>query len=93
MTIELAIQPDAEREWARLDESVIRRFTQKLARERLIRPRVAKNALHGPPDFYRAQIAAPQYRLACQVNDTERRLTIVAVRSRDDVYALLAQRA
>jgi len=93
MSYELAIHPDAEREWARLDESVKRRFRQKLVRERLVQPRVAKDALHGLPDFYKIKITAPQYRVAYHVNDALKLVTLVAVSSRDDVYALLRGRA
>ena len=50
MSYELAIHPDAEREWGKLDETVKKRFRQKLQKERLINPRVAKDALHGLPD-------------------------------------------
>jgi mRNA interferase RelE/StbE len=92
MTFELAIHPLAEQEWARLDESVKKRFKQKLAKERLIAPRVAKDALHGVPDCYKIKIITPQYRLAYHVNDRANLLTILAVGSRDDLYDLLAQR-
>ena len=47
MSYELAIYPDAEREWGKLDETVKKRFRQKLRKERLIKPRVAKDALCG----------------------------------------------
>ncbi len=93
MSYELAIHPDAEREWARLDESVRRRFRQKLARERLVQPRVAKDALQGLPDFYKIKIITPQYRVAYHVDDRKRLVTLVAVSSRDDVYALLRDRS
>lgn len=93
MNYELAIHPEAEREWARLDESVRRRFKQKLLRERLITPRVAKDALHGLPDTYKIKITTPQYRLAYHVNDAARVVTILAVSTRDDVYVLLKARA
>ena len=92
MSYELAIHPRAEAEWARLDESVKRRFKQKLAKERLQTPRIAKNALHGLPDCYKIKITTPQFRLACHVDDKANRLTILAVSSRDDVYALLQLR-
>ena len=36
MSYELAIHPDAEREWGRPDEAVRRRFKQRLHKERLI---------------------------------------------------------
>ena len=92
MSYELAIHPDAEREWGKLDETVKRRFKQKLQRERLLQPRVAKDALHGLPDVYKIKISTPQFRLAYYVNNAEKCLTILAVSSRDDVYALLESR-
>ena len=92
MSYELAIHPLAEAEWARLDESVKRRFKQKLAKERLQTPRIAKNALHGLPDCYKIKITTPQFRLAYHVDDKAKRLTILAASSRDDVYAMLATR-
>ena len=92
MSYELAIHPLAEAEWARLDESVKRRFKQKLAKERLQTPRIAKDALHGLPNCCKIKITTPQFRLAYHVADKAKRLTILAVSSRDDVYALLATR-
>ena len=92
MTYELAIHPLAEAEWKRLDESAKRRFKQKLAKERLQNPRVAKDALHGVPDCYKIKITTPQFRLAYHVDDKSRLLTILAVSSRDDVYELLQAR-
>lgn len=93
MIYELAIHPEAEREWNKLDESVKKRFKQKLQKERLVQPRVAKDALHGLPDLYKVKITTPQFRLAYHVNDNTRLLTILAVSSRDDVYALLQSRS
>ena len=92
MSYELAIHPVAEREWGRLDESVKKRFKQKLQKERLIQPRIAKDSLHGLPDTYKIKITTPQFRLAYHVNDADRLVTILAVSSRDDVYALLQER-
>ena len=88
----LAIHPDAEREWARLDSAVKARFKAKLAKERLRRPRIAKDALHGLHDCYKIKITTPQFRLAYHVNDAQRVVTLLAVSSRDDVYALLEGR-
>jgi mRNA interferase RelE/StbE len=92
MRFELAIHPDAEREWGKLDEAIKRRFKQKLQKERLIQPRVAKDALHGVPDTYKIKITTPQHRLAYHVDDAARVVTILAVSTRDDVYALLRGR-
>ena len=92
MTYELAIHPLAEAEWKRLDESIKRRFKQKLAKERLQNPRVTKDALHVVPDCYKIKITTPQLRLAFHVDDKSRLLTILAVSPRDDVYELLQAR-
>lgn len=89
MIYELAIAPSAERDWSKLDETIKRRFKQKLQKERLINPRVAKDALHGLPDCYKIKITTPQFRLAYHVNDEARCVTLLAVSSRDDVYNLL----
>ncbi len=89
----LAIHPAAEREWERLDESVRKRFKTKLIKERLKQPRVAKDALHGASDLYKIKITTPQYRLAYHVNDADRLVTILAVTTRDEVYALLQDRS
>ena len=92
MIYELAIHPDAEREWSKLDDAIKRRFKQKLQKERLKNPRVAKDALHGVPDTYKIKITTPQFRLAHHVSDETQQLTILAVSSRDDVYHLLKLR-
>ena len=92
MSYELAIHPDAEREWLKLDEAIKRRFKQKLQKERLKNPRVTKDALHGVSDTYKIKITTPQFRLAYHVNDETLCLTILAVSGRDDVYDLLKLR-
>lgn len=92
MTYELAIHPEAEKEWAKLDGSIKRRFKEKFAKERLEHPRVAKDALRELPDCYKIKITTPQFRLIYHVNDAKRLLTIISVASRDDVYAELQSR-
>lgn len=92
MIYELAIHPEAEREWGKLDGSIKRRFKEKLAKERLLRPRVAKDVLRELPDCYKIKITTPQFRLIYHVNDTKRLLTILSVASRDDVYNELKSR-
>ena len=92
MNYELAIHPEAEKEWAKLDGSIKRRFKEKLAKERLKHPRVAKNALRELSDCYKIKITTPQFRLIYHVNDTKKLLTIISVATRDDVYAELRAR-
>jgi mRNA interferase RelE/StbE len=89
---ELAIHHDAEKEWAKLDGSIKRRFKEKLAKERLKHPRVVKDALRELPDCYKIKITTPQFRLIYHVNDVKRLLTILSVASRDDVYEELRTR-
>jgi len=92
MSYELAIHPAAEKEWAKLDGSIKRRFKEKFANERLKHPRVAKDTLHNLPDCYKIKITTPQFRLIYHVNDTKCLLTILSVASRDDVYEELQSR-
>ncbi len=89
---ELAIHHDAEKEWAKLDGSIKRRFKEKLAKERLKHPRVVKDALRELPDCYKIKITTPQFRLIYHINDVKRLLTILSVASRDDVYEELRTR-
>ena len=91
MLYQLAIHPAAEKEWARLGNSVTARFKTKLA-ERLQTPHVATAALSGAPNLYKIKITTPQFRLAYHVDDASKQLTILAVTSRDDVYDALAER-
>lgn len=92
MSYELAIHPEAEREWTKLDGSVKRRFKEKLTREQLITPRVAKDALRELPDCYKIKITTPQYRLVYHVDDEAGLLTILSVTTREDVYVELKKR-
>jgi mRNA interferase RelE/StbE len=92
MSYELAIHPEAEKEWGKLGGSVKRRFKEKFAKERLKHPRVAKDALRELPDCYKIKITTPQFRLIYHVNDAKRILTILSVASRDDVYDELKSR-
>ena len=83
---ELAIHAGADKEWSKLGGSIKRRLKEKLENERLINPRVVKDALRELPDCYKIKITTPQYRLIYHVNDTKRLLTILSVATREDVY-------
>ena len=89
---ELAIHAAAEKEWAKLDGSIKRRFKEKFAKERLKHPRVTKDALRELPDCYKIKITTPQCRLIYHVNDSKRILIILSVASRNDVYEELRLR-
>jgi len=92
MSYELAIHPETEKEWAKIDGSIKRRFKEKFSKERLKHPRVVKDALRELPDCYKIKITTPQFRLIYHVNDAKRLLTILSVASRDDVYEELRSR-
>ena len=92
MSHELAIHPAAEKEWAKLNGSIKRRFKEKFVKERLKHPRVAKDSLRELPDCYKIKITTPQFCLIYHVNDKKRLLTILSVASRDDVYDELQSR-
>jgi mRNA interferase RelE/StbE len=92
MTYELAIHTEAEKEWAKLDGSIKRRFKDKFAKERLMQPRVLKDALRELTDCYKIKITTPQFRLIYHVNDADRLLTILSVATRNDVYDDLRNR-
>lgn len=88
---ELAILSEAEKEWQKLDESV-RQFFKKQLEKCLDTPHIPKNRLSGYQDFYKIKLTRPQYRLVYHVDDSRRRLTIVAVASRQTIYEILTKR-
>lgn len=92
MTQELAIHLEAEREWAKRDESIKKRFKQKLKNESLANPRLAKDALHGLPDTYKIKITMPQFRWGCHIDEVRHTLIILAVSARDDFCGLIQGR-
>lgn len=92
MSYDLAIHPEAEKEWGKLDGNVKKRFKDKLTDERLVHPRVAKDALRELPDCYKIKISTPQYRLVYHVDDIARVVTILSVATREDVYRELKSR-
>lgn len=76
MSYDLAIHLDAEREWAKLDARVKRRFKENLSKERLVSPPVAKDTLRDLPDCYKIKVTTPQFRLIYCVDHEAKRLTI-----------------
>jgi mRNA interferase RelE/StbE len=91
MSYELALLPEAEREWKALDGSV-RQIFKKQLQKCLETPRIPKNQLSGYKDYYKIKLTRPQCRLVYHVDDSKRRLTIVATGSRQDIYSSLQNR-
>lgn len=91
MHYELALLPEAAREWKALDGSVKQIFKRQL-QKCLESPRSPKNQLAGYTDYYKIKLTRPQYRLVYHVDDVKRRITIIAVASRQDIYRSLEHR-
>ncbi|MFJ4192962.1 type II toxin-antitoxin system RelE/ParE family toxin [Pseudomonas sp. NPDC089534] len=87
MTYKLEFLPSAQKEWNKLGHTLRDQFKKKLG-ERLERPRIPADALHGMPDCFKIKLRASGYRLVYQVIDERIVVSVVAVgkRERSDVY-------
>jgi mRNA interferase RelE/StbE len=83
----------ARKEWDKLGETVRRQFRGKLA-ERLVHPRVPKDALRGHRNCYKIKLRGAGYRLVYRVDDHRVIITVIAVGQRegDFVYDEVAPR-
>ena len=91
MSYELALLPQAEQEWERLDGSV-RQIFKKQLQKCLETPRIPKHRLSSYKDYYKIKLTRPQYRLVYHVDDARRRLSVVAVGSRQEIHSSLQGR-
>lgn len=87
MIYRLEFLPTARKEWDKLGATVREQFKRKLS-ERLQRPRVQTDALHGMRDHYKIKLRAVGYRLVYRVEDARITVVVVAVgrREHSDVY-------
>ncbi|MDH4563400.1 type II toxin-antitoxin system RelE/ParE family toxin [Pseudomonas sp. BN411] len=76
MTYELEFLPSALKEWRKLGDTVRAQFKKKL-KERLQRPRIQGDALHGMPDCFKIKLRTAGYRLVYRVED--QRITVVVI--------------
>ncbi|MDH4874624.1 type II toxin-antitoxin system RelE/ParE family toxin [Pseudomonas sp. BN515] len=76
MTYELEFLPSALKEWRKLGDTVRDQFKKKL-KERLQRPRIQGDALHGMPDCFKIKLRTAGYRLVYRVED--QRITVVVI--------------
>ncbi|NWL80627.1 type II toxin-antitoxin system mRNA interferase toxin, RelE/StbE family [Pseudomonas taiwanensis] len=76
MTYELEFLPSALKEWRKLGDTVREQFKKKL-KERLQRPRIQGDALHGMPDCFKIKLRSAGYRLVYRVED--QRITVVVI--------------
>jgi mRNA interferase RelE/StbE len=93
MSFELQFLPSALKEWNRLGVPIRDQFKKKLA-ERLVVPRVPKDALHGLRDHYKIKLRSAGYRLVYRVEDQAVTVTVVAVGKREGgaVYEAVGKR-
>lgn len=93
MSYSLAFLPSAQKEWRKLGDTVRVQFKKKLA-ERLLRPRIASDALHGMPHHYKIKLRQVGYRLVYRVDDNVLTVLVFAVGRRDhsDVYEAAKRR-
>lgn len=87
MTYKLEFLPSAHKEWNKPGHTLRDQFKKKLA-ERLERPRIPADSLHGMPDCYKIKLKASGYRLVYQVIEERVVVSVVAVgkRERSGVY-------
>jgi len=76
MTYELEFLPSALKEWRKLGDTIREQFKKKL-KERLQRPRIQDDALHGMPDCFKIKLRTAGYRLVYRIED--QRITVVVI--------------
>jgi mRNA interferase RelE/StbE len=82
MIYELEFLPSALKEWRKLGDTVREQFKKKL-KERLQRPRVPDDALHGMPDCFKIKLRTAGYRLVYRVEDQRITVVVIGVGKRD----------
>ena len=82
MIYELEFLPSALKEWRKLGDTVREQFKKKL-KERLQRPRVPGDALHGMPDCFKIKLRTAGYRLVYRVEDQRITVVVIGVGKRD----------
>jgi len=82
MPFELALHPEALREWRKLTPGIREQFRNKLA-ERLTEPRIPASKLRGFSNRYKIKIRAAGYRLVYEVRDHELLVLVVAMGKRE----------
>lgn len=82
MSYELQFLPSALKEWRKFGAPLRQQFKKKLA-ERLIRPHVPADRLHGLELHYKIKLRSAGYRLVYAVNEASITVTVIAVGKRD----------
>ena len=85
MSYELEFEPQALRAWKKLDSVTRDQFKRKLS-ERLVNPRVPKDALHFRANHYKIKLRDKGYRLIYVGDDGRVTVVVVDVGRRDRIY-------
>ena len=81
MPFELAVHPEALREWRKLTAGIREQFKNKLA-ERLHEPGIPVSKSRGSSNRYKIKLRAAGFRLVNEVRDRELLVLVVAVGKR-----------
>lgn len=85
MSYELEFEPRALKVWKKADSVTRSQFKKKLE-ERLVGPRVPKDALHTWSNHYKIKLRDKGYRLIYRVIDNRLTVLVVDVGRRDSIY-------
>ena len=87
MTYRLEFLESAQKEWDKLGRTIKAQFRKKLT-ERLEKPDVPADALHGMPGHYKIKLRQAGYRLVYRIDGGRVTVVVVAVGKREhfDVY-------
>lgn len=93
MTYELEFSEKAWKEWKKLGANLREQFKKKL-QERLVKPHVPADRLHGLGNAYKIKLRSAGYRIVYRVKDEVLIVTVIAVgkRERGDVYKEASER-
>ena len=85
MSYRLEFTPTATKAWKRLDSVTQEQFRKKL-KERLLSPRVPKDAMHFRTNHYKIKLKDKGYRLIYMVDDERVLVLVVEIGRRDSIY-------
>ena len=93
MTYKLKFTKYSNKEWRKLNSTVVTQFKKKL-KERLENPKVQKDKLSGYENVYKIKLRSSGFRLAYEVKDEEIVVLVLSIGKRENnkVYKNLEKR-
>ena len=83
MTYKLKFTKQSQKAWAKLNQTVVTQFKEKL-KERLDNPKVPKDKLGGYENIYKIKLRSSGFRLAYEVKDEEIIVLVLSVGKREN---------